>query len=1824
MVTVEATSGTGERVKTATQTITVTVTDVSGEKPAAPAAPTVAAASVTSLTVTWSAPANAGPAITDYDVQYREGTSGSWTDGNHAGTAVTATLSGLSENTSHQVQVRATNDEGTGDWSDAGSGTTDANAAPSFSSSAAFDAAENQTSAGTVLAADSDSGDDITGYAITGGADQALFSIGATSGTLTFDAAPNFEDAEDQGTDNTYVVTVQATSGTGTREKTATQTITVTVTDVSGEKPAAPAAPTVAAASVTSLTVTWSAPANAGPAITDYDVQYREGTSGSWTDGNHAGTAVTATLSGLSENTSHQVQVRATNDEGTGDWSDAGSGTTDANAAPAFSSSAAFDAAENQTTAGTVLAADSDSGDDITGYAITGGADQALFSIGATSGALTFDAAPNFEDAEDQGTDNTYVVTVQATSGTGTREKTATQTITVTVTDVSGEKPAAPAAPTVAAASVTSLTVTWTAPANAGPAITDYDVQYREGTSGSWTDGNHAGTAVTATLSGLSENTSHQVQVRATNDEGTGDWSDAGSGTTDANAAPAFSSSAAFDAAENQTTAGTVLAADSDSGDDITGYAITGGADQALFSIGATSGALTFDAAPNFEDAKDSDTGNTYVVTVEATSGTGTREKTATQTITVTVTDVAGEAPGKPDAPDVAAASVTSLSVNWSAPDNAGPAITDYDYRHRTTSPQGTWTEVTGTTITGQSATIGSLAEDTSYDVQVRATNDEGTGSWSDAGSGTTDGDTGIAPPTVTSVAVASDPQSGNAYHWGEIIVFTVTFSEPVRVTGRPGLDVGLDNPAGTSGNTVQAGFWGLSESERPGRGARPVPVSQYVHFAYAVQPMDRDEDGVHIGADALRLGGGGRIQSEASGANAEFDHAAPGVQRGHRVDGRTTVDGEPAAPAAVAGIRFVDEKGGPLETLADGTRRLSVPEGGSARYGLRLKTRPAKRVVLSFHPQAGDADLDVPRNYSSDRSIAPDEWASKTVWVRVKAAQDADAANGERVFAHNTASNDPSYRHLDLPDVLVVEADDDEPGPLSLSVLDAQATEGALRFAPDETAMTVSVPILDDDAPDDGETFTLVLSNASFAPDQEPEEEPENTPAQGTPTLAGTPRVGETLTVSTSGITDADGLENATFAYQWLRDGADIPGATGASYTAVEADLGERLKVRVGFADDAGNEESLTSAATGKVAARPQPKISVADARVREAAGATLDFEVTLSAPAPGPVTVDYRTVDASAKAGADYAARQGTLTFRAGETMKTVSVTVLDDAHDEGREILVLTLDNARGGVLADRFGVGKIENADPLQRAWLSRFGRMAALQVVDHVEARLAARRKPGFRGRFAGRELRRGMERDIALSFLRRLGRTAAPGPIGGVAAPTGGVATSTDGIATPMGSDNPMGGVAALTGMRSGTQGGGSPPDGVGLDWGRLLRMGLGGGDVMTGSDFALDRETGLGGIVSVWSRGSMSRFTGQEGALSLGGDVRTTMFGADYAQGPLVAGLMLSHSRGLGEYAGVDAGLLRSSVTGLYPWLGYRATERISLWAVTGYGTGGLLLTPEGVAPLRSGLSMAMVASGARGALAGVAGGGGTGFGLSFKADALWVGTSIEGVDGPDGRLAAASSSVTRVRTALEGSGGFTFSSGLSLKPSVEVGLRHDGGDADAGSGLDLGGGLVVADASTGLVVDVRARTLLAHEAEGFSECGVSVQFSWNPSPSTPLGFTARVAPSWGVQATGGAEALWGRETMAGVGARGGPAPGSRLDAEMGYGLPLGGRFVGTPRVGVRTSASGRDYLLGYSLGVLGGGVLNLSLGVDAHRRESPARGAAEHGVAGRIGVRW
>ena len=96
------------------------------------------------------------------------------------------------------------------------------------------------------------------------------------------------------------------------------------------------------------------------------------------------------------------------------------------------------------------------------------------------------------------------------------------------------------------------------------------------------------------------------------------------------------------------------------------------------------------------------------------------------------------------------------------------------------------------------------------------------------------------------------------------------------------------------------------------------------------------------------------------------------------------------------------------------------------------------------------------------------------------------------------------------------------------------------------------------------------------------------NVPAAGAPMITGTAQVGETLTADTSGISDADGLDNAVFSYQWLADDADISGATSSTYTLATADEGKAIKLKVSFTDDAGNDETLTSEATAAVT--PQP----------------------------------------------------------------------------------------------------------------------------------------------------------------------------------------------------------------------------------------------------------------------------------------------------------------------------------------------------------------------------------------------------------------------------------------------------------------------------------------------------------------------------------------------------------------------------------------------------------------------------------------------------------
>ena len=175
------------------------------------------------------------------------------------------------------------------------------NTDPEITSPSSFDVRENQSVARRLVARDTDAGDEVTGWEIVGGADQGRFAITSDTGELSFQTVPDYEvpvDLASPAGDNEYVVTVEVRSGAAARELEAEQTFTIRVTD-EREPPEVPEAPVISGETAEGLTVSWNEPENTGPAITDYDVQYREKGTGRFSDGDQQGPGRTLTLSDL-------------------------------------------------------------------------------------------------------------------------------------------------------------------------------------------------------------------------------------------------------------------------------------------------------------------------------------------------------------------------------------------------------------------------------------------------------------------------------------------------------------------------------------------------------------------------------------------------------------------------------------------------------------------------------------------------------------------------------------------------------------------------------------------------------------------------------------------------------------------------------------------------------------------------------------------------------------------------------------------------------------------------------------------------------------------------------------------------------------------------------------------------------------------------------------------------------------------------------------------------------------------------------------------------------------------------------------------------------------------------------------------------------------------------------------------------------------------------------------------------------------------------------------------------------------------------------------
>ena len=347
-----------------------------------------------------------------------------------------------------------------------------------------------------------------------------------------------------------------------------------------------------------------------------------------------------------------------------------------ANNRPVFTSDDIFDKKENETEVGTVVATDADARDPITGYEITGGAARAQFSI-TSGGVLTFATAPDYERPPATAINSRYVVAVTATSGTGSRERTATQTITVNVDDVD-EPPGRPPAPILRVFSIGSgfepvvlVHEGRTAPANTGPDITAWDVQYNVKNSGAFTVTIlNKPPDVVQDITGLFRNTTYEVRLRAKNDEGESEWSPSSEATIP-NASPIASGSI----------------------DDLTMPA--GGAVAVVFMDDA------FDDPDDFRLRYTATSSNGAIATVQVIGGVVLIDplSAGTATITVTATDPWGATASTTfDAtiqPPTLAAPTLSISGNLFSfgftDDFAANETRYYDVRIRQESPVGRW-----------------------------------------------------------------------------------------------------------------------------------------------------------------------------------------------------------------------------------------------------------------------------------------------------------------------------------------------------------------------------------------------------------------------------------------------------------------------------------------------------------------------------------------------------------------------------------------------------------------------------------------------------------------------------------------------------------------------------------------------------------------------------------------------------------------------------------------------------------------------------------------------------------------------------------------------------------------------------------------------------------------------------------------------------------------------------------------------------------------------------------------------------------------------------
>ena len=697
---------------------------------------------------------------------------------------------------------------------------------------------------------------------------------------------------------------------------------------------------------------------------------------------------------------------------------------------------------------------------------------------------------------------------------------------------------------------------------------------------------------------------------------------------------------------------------------------------------------------------------------------------------------------------------------------------------------------------------------------------------------------------------------------------------------------------------------------------------------------------------------------------------------------------------------------------------------------------------------------------------------------------------------------------------------------------VDYSAASGTLTLGAGESSGTIAIETLPDTVLDGGETLVVTLTGASTS---QGAVTADSTPAQTTIADEGAVTVSvasdgavveggdATFTVSLSGAVSepvevrwstSDATASAGSDYTAVASGTvTFAALSTASQTVTVPTLGDALVegeetftvTLTGSALPAG-VSLATATATATITDDDAPAWSV----VVVPSVITEEGEVSTLTVSTGGVTfateqaVALDLTGSTATAGVDFTLTDGNgtalsapygLTLGVGESSVAAKITARDDAVVEGDERVEMAVSHEGSAIGTQTVTI--TNRNDPIPTEWLVRFGRSVAGQVADAVSARLKE--------------------------------NTASHVTVGGHQILASGVSEKTPSRwLEPAWWDGKHG----LEETRSIT--------------GRELK---------TGSSFYLAAEEGDGPVLAAWGRFETGGFEAVVDAIQMDGDVTTGIVGTDVEWERWLAGAALSVSEGRGSFVprdaiarGRDRGEFESTLTSVVPYAQVELNERVSSWVLAGHGEGELTWTAAGGAPINTDIDMTMGVLGVRGTLLTAEESGG--FELIVKSDALWLRIASDEVEGMRG----AQGDANRLRFTLDASREFVVGEGAALTPSLEIGVRRDGGDAETGTGVEVRAGIRYADPLRGVTIDGAARSLLAHQAADYEEWGASGSIRVDPG-ATGRGLSLTLAQSW-ANALGRTERLWSARDASGFVPDQGSEAGSQLDAELGYGL--------------------------------------------------------------------